>query len=208
MATLDLKADMEGDFSSDGISIRRYQVTDIPLLHEAVRESISEISPWMPWCHPDYSMEDSAAWVLSRDEAWANEVEHSFVITDAETGAFLGAVGLNQFNRDHQFANLGYWVRSSRAGRGVATTATLLTARFGLRKLALQRIEILAAVGNKPSQRVAEKAGAKNEGVLRNRLSLRGQPHDAVMYSLIPSDPNVSQKLLKKLPWSRRSSND
>lgn len=192
---------MEGDFSSDGISIRRYQVTDIPLLHEAVRESISEISPWMPWCHPDYSMEDSAAWVLSRDEAWANEVEHSFVITDAETGAFLGAVGLNQFNRDHQFANLGYWVRSSRAGRGVATTATLLTARFGLRKLALQRIEILAAVGNKPSQRVAEKAGAKNEGVLRNRLSLRGQPHDAVMYSLIPSDPNVSQKLLKKLPW-------
>lgn len=201
MATLDLKADMEGDFSSDGISIRRYQVTDIPLLHEAVRESISEISPWMPWCHPDYSMEDSAAWVLSRDEAWANEVEHSFVITDAETGAFLGAVGLNQFNRDHQFANLGYWVRSSRAGRGVATTATLLTARFGLRKLALQRIEILAAVGNKPSQRVAEKAGAKNEGVLRNRLSLRGQPHDAVMYSLIPSDPNVSQKLLKKLPW-------
>lgn len=208
MATLDLKADMEGDFSSDGISIRRYQVTDIPLLHEAVRESINEISPWMPWCHPDYSMEDSAAWVLSRDEAWANEVEHSFVITDAETGAFLGAVGLNQFNRDHQFANLGYWVRSSRAGRGVATTATLLTARFGLRKLALQRIEILAAVGNKPSQRVAEKAGAKNEGVLRNRLSLRGQPHDAVMYSLIPSDPNVSQKLLKKLPWSRRSSND
>lgn len=201
MATLDLKADMEGDFSSDGISIRRYQVTDIPLLHEAVRESINEISPWMPWCHPDYSMEDSAAWVLSRDEAWANEVEHSFVITDAETGAFLGAVGLNQFNRDHQFANLGYWVRSSRAGRGVATTATLLTARFGLRKLALQRIEILAAVGNKPSQRVAEKAGAKNEGVLRNRLSLRGQPHDAVMYSLIPSDPNVSQKLLKKLPW-------
>lgn len=201
MATLDLKADMEGDFSSDGISIRRYQVTDIPLLHEAVQESISEISPWMPWCHPDYSMEDSAAWVLSRDEAWANEVEHSFVITDAETGAFLGAVGLNQFNRDHQFANLGYWVRSSRAGRGVATTATLLTARFGLRKLALQRIEILAAVGNKPSQRVAEKAGAKNEGVLRNRLSLRGQPHDAVMYSLIPSDPNVSQKLLKKLPW-------
>jgi len=129
--------------------------------------------------------------VLSRDEAWANEVECSFVITDAQTGAFLGAVGLNQFNRDHQFANLGYWVRSSCAGRGVATTATVLAARFGLRTLALHRIEILAAAGNRPSQRVAEKAGAKKEGVLRNRLSLRGQPHDAVMYSLIPSDPNV-----------------
>jgi RimJ/RimL family protein N-acetyltransferase len=182
---------METDFSSDGISLRRYQVTDIPLLYEAVRESISEISPWMPWCHPDYSMEDSETWVLARDEAWANEVEHSFVITDAQTGAFLGAVGLNQFNRDHRFANLGYWMRSSRARRGAATTATLLTARIALRTMALQRIEILAAVGNRASQRVAEKAGAKKEGVLRNRLSIRGLPHDAVMYSLIASDLNV-----------------
>ena len=177
---------MEAEFSSDGVSIRRYRATDVSLVYEAVRESINEISPWLPWCHSDYSMEDSSAWVLSRDEAWANEVERSFVITDAQSGAFLGAVGLNQLNRDHQFANLGYWVRSSRAGRGVATTATLLTARFGLRTLALQRIEILAAVGNRPSQRVAEKAGAKKEGVVRNRLSIRGQPHDAVMYSLIP----------------------
>src|SRR6185295_10704538 len=149
---------MEAEFSSDGISIRRYRVTDVTLVYEGVRESISEISPWMPWCHPDYSMEDSETWVLSRDEAWANEVEHSFVITDAKTGAFLGAVGLNQFNRDHQFANLGYWVRSSRARRGAATTATLLLARFGLRTMGLQRIEILAAVGNRASQRVAEKA--------------------------------------------------
>jgi RimJ/RimL family protein N-acetyltransferase len=113
------------------------------------------------------------------------------VITDSQTGAFLGTVGLNYFNRDHQFANLGYWVRSSRTGRGVATTATLLTARFGLRVLGLQCIEILAAVGNKASQRVAERAGAKKEGVLRNRLSIRGLAHDAVMYSLIASDLNV-----------------
>ena len=79
---------MEDDFSSDGISIRRYQVTDIPLVYEAVRESINEISPWLPWCHPDYSMEDSSTWVLSRDEAWANEVECSFVITDAPARGF------------------------------------------------------------------------------------------------------------------------
>lgn len=182
---------IEAELSSDRITLRRYRPADITSVYEAVRESIREISPWMPWCHPDYSMEDSSAWVLSRDEAWANEVEHSFVITDTQTGALLGAVGLNYFNRDHQFANLGYWVRSSRTGQGVATAATLLTARFGLRTLGLQRIEILAAVGNKASQRVAEKAGATNEGVLRNRLSIRGLSHDAVMYSLIPSDPNV-----------------
>jgi ribosomal-protein-serine acetyltransferase len=179
---------METEFSSDGITIRRYRVADVPLIHEAVRESINELSPWMAWCRPDFSMEDSSRWVLSRDEAWATEIEYSFVITHTQTGAFLGSVGLNYFNRDHQFANLGYWVRSSCTGRGVATSATILTARFGLRDLGLQRIEILAAVENKASQRVAGKARAKKEGVLRNRLSIRGQSHDAVMYSLTAAD--------------------
>lgn len=182
---------MELELSSDGITLRRYRATDVPLVYEAARESISEISPWMSWCHPDYSIEESATFVLSRDDAWAHQVDYSFVITDSETGTFLGSVGLNYFNRDHLFANLGYWVRTSRTRRGAATTATILTARFGLRDLGLQRIEIVVAVANKASQRVAEKAGARKEGVLRNRLSIHGQPHDAVMYSLIAADLKI-----------------
>jgi ribosomal-protein-serine acetyltransferase len=182
---------MEPELSSDGITLRRYRAADIPLVHEAARESISEISPWMSWCHPDYSIEESATFVLSRDDGWAHQVDYSFVITDSETGTFLGSVGLNYFNRDHLFANLGYWVRTSRTRRGAATTATILTARFGLRDLGLQRIEIVVAVANKASQRVAEKAGARKEGVLRNRLSIHGQPHDAVMYSLIAADLKI-----------------
>ncbi len=70
-----------------------------------------------------------------------------------------------------------------------ATRAVRLLARFGFEELGLGRIEIVAAVGNKASQRVAEKAGAHREGVLRRRLCLHDEYHDAVMYSLIPDDP-------------------
>ncbi len=52
----------------------------------------------------------------------------------------------------------------------------------------LDRIEILAAVGNKRSQRVAQKLGASREGLLRNRLVIHGQAHDAVVFSLIGSE--------------------
>jgi len=48
----------------------------------------------------------------------------------------------------------------------------------------LVRLEILVAISNLPSQRVAEKAGAVREGVLRRRLLLHGVSHDAVMFSL------------------------
>ena len=85
-------------------------------------------------------------------------------------------------------ANLGHWVRSSRVKHGVATKAAVLLAQFGLRQLELNRIEILVAIENGASQRVAEKVRAKREGILRHRLLLHGDPHDAVMFSLIPTD--------------------
>jgi len=91
-------------------------------------------------------------------------------------------------NRVHQMANLGYWVRTSAAGRGVATRAARLVARFGFAQLDLHRIEILAAVDNIGSQKVAEKAGAVREGVLRKRLLINGESQDAVIFSLLPED--------------------
>ncbi len=182
---------MKDELSDNFIRLRRYRVADVPLLFAAVRESIKEISRWMEWCHPAYSIEESSTWVLSRDEAWASGAEYGFVITDAQTGMLLGGVGLNFLRRENQSANLGYWVRTSQAGRGVASAATILTARFGFEELGLTRIEIVAAVGNLASQRVAEKVGATREGVLRNRLIINGQPHDAVMFSLVPQDVNL-----------------
>jgi RimJ/RimL family protein N-acetyltransferase len=54
--------------------------------------------------------------------------------------------------------------------------------------LKLIRIEIVAAVGNLASQRVAEKAGAVREGVMRKALLVRDTAHDAVLTSLIEED--------------------
>ena len=104
-------------------------------------------------------------------------------------------MGLNFFNRVHQVANLGYWVRTSATGRGVATKAAHLVARFGFAQLGLHRIEILAAVDNIASQRVAEKVGAVREGVLRKRLLINGESLDAVMFSLLPEDVGLSAGL-------------
>lgn len=39
--------------------IRRYAAADAAALHEAARESVAEIFPWMPWCHPGYSIEEA-----------------------------------------------------------------------------------------------------------------------------------------------------
>ena len=174
---------------SDGRArIRRYRAGDVDALFEAAAESIAEVYPWLPWCRPGYTRDESAEWVGARDEAWETAAAYSFVIEEVETREFIGGCGINQIDWVHLRANLGYWVRTSLAGRGFATAAALLCARFSFEDLRLQRVEIVAAVDNGASRRVAEKIGAKREGILRRRLLLHGKAHDAVSYSLVRED--------------------
>jgi len=173
---------------TDGeIVARPYRPDDIPAVYEAARESIPELSRWMPWCHANYAIEETTAFILSRPDGWARDAEYGFGVFRRD-GRFLGGVGMNFVNRVHQLANLDYWVRTTETGHGVASRAARLVAGFGIEKLKFQRLEILAATGNLPSQRVAEKAGAVKEAVLRQRLRLHGQPVDAVLYSLVAGD--------------------
>ena len=79
----------------------------------------------------------------------------------------------------------GYWVRSSATGQGVATAAVALVRDWGFAKTNLVRMEVLIAVDNAASRRVADKAGAVYEGTLRRRLLVHGTRHDAAMYTFV-----------------------
>ncbi len=174
---------------TDGrICLRPCLPTDADMIHTAVRESITELVRWVPWCPPDYSMAHCRPWLETRAEAWTRGDEFDFVVLDEIDGAFLGGCALNDINRTHNFANLGYWIRTSCSGQGVATAAARLIAKFGFEQLGFTRIEIVAAVANTASQRVAERIGATREGIQRNRHVVNGTIYDAVMYSLIPTD--------------------
>jgi RimJ/RimL family protein N-acetyltransferase len=142
----------------------------------------------MPWCHPDYSIEETRTWVESRAEAWEAGKEYDFAIFEAGMGKYLGGCGLNNIDNTNRIANLGYWVRTSRTKKGIATAATRLLTKYGIENLKLNRIEILVAIDNKQSQRVAEKAVATREGILRNRITIHEKVFDAMMFSFIPGD--------------------
>lgn len=179
---------MDVELSDESILLRPYREADAEKLYEAVRESIPEVSRWLPWCHENYSITESREFIAARNVSSQGDEWYSFAIFEKSSGDFVGGVGLNFINRVHQFANLGYWVRTSATGRGFATRATRLAARFGFEHLGLQRIEIVAAVDNISSQRVAEKAGARHEGLARKRLLIGELAHDAMIYSLVAED--------------------
>ena len=170
------------------IGIRRFQLEDVSSLFSAARESMAQLQLWTAWCGPDYSLGDSLDFVMSCDEDWQAGRKYNFVIYDRADGAFVGSIGLSEVNREHGFAKLGYWVRSSRAGQGVANASIRLVSRFAFEELELNRLELIIAKGNGASIRVAEEVGANREGVLRDRILFKGRPEDAVMYSLVAED--------------------
>jgi RimJ/RimL family protein N-acetyltransferase len=174
--------------SDASIGLRRFRLEDVPSVYNAIRESMLQLSAWMVWAHPDYSMEDTRAFVLKCGPGWEKGEQYSFAIVDLQDGQLLGSVGLSAVNRAHGFANLGYWVNTRKTRHGVATTATRMAAQFSFETLALNRVELLVPSANVASQRVAEKAGAKREGLLRKRLQLNGIAHDAFVYSFVPED--------------------
>ncbi len=173
---------------SGNIGIRPFRPDDAGPVYQAVEESRAAVAPWMPDLAAVPSVEAVGAWINATLTGRAAGHMFHCAIVDVPTDTFLGGCGLTHLHATHRFANLSYWVRSSQVRRGVATTATRLLAAWGFAHVHLHRIEIVVALENTASRRVAEKAGARYEGVLRNRIWVHDHPHDAVMFSLIPED--------------------
>lgn len=181
---------MRTEIYGERIMLKRYEKSFAALLFEAAVESRrnAEFSSWMPWCHADYAIAESESFIEKVIENWRDETEFGYAIFDTKNGDFLGGAGLNQPNRNHKFYNLGYWIRVSKQNRGTASQAARILAKAAFEDLPINRIEILTAVENIPSQKTAEKAGAMREGILRKRLVIGGRLHDAVMFSFVGED--------------------
>lgn len=176
---------------ADGrLHLRPWQDGDATALLDAVRESTGSVGRWLPWCHAGYGLDDARAWVVHCQAGWRSGEHFAFPVFDAVSGELLGSVGLSRCDRLRRSANMGYWVRQSRHGQGVAAAAAVLVARFGFERLGLARIEIVVLPDNQPSRRTAEKIGARFEAIERQRLWLGEQPRDAVVYALTQQDPD------------------
>ena len=86
---------------------------------------------------------------------------------------------------------IGYWVRTSRVGRGYVQEAVRAIARMAFDVLGAARLEILCNDRNVRSWRVAERCGFTLEGVLRSHArEVDGTLRDTRVYARLPADPD------------------
>jgi RimJ/RimL family protein N-acetyltransferase len=149
---------------TDGIvTVRAPRETDIPALVAACQDP--EIPRWTRVPSP-YTREDAERFLaIAATEARAGEGV-ALAVADAGDDHFLGTIGLMELN-GAGYGEIGFWIARAARGRGATTRAVVLVRDWARDELGLTTIEILSHRDNRPSQRVAERAGFTDVGELR-----------------------------------------
>jgi RimJ/RimL family protein N-acetyltransferase len=171
---------------TDGhITLREWTPDDVEAMIAPLNEA--EIARWTRVPSP-YTRTDAEEF-LTRTEAQREAgYELALAIVSARGGDLLGSMSVRVASIENLRGELGYLVFEHARGRAVAPRAVALLAGHAFDRLGLRRIEILTAVGNRASQRVAEKAGFTREGVLRSYMDNGGERLDMVSWSLLPHE--------------------
>lgn len=180
------------------VGLRAGHVVLRPFVHDdadafvaAVLESVDSVSPWLPWCHAQYSRAEALRWFAFAEAQALAGSAYEFGVFDAMDARLLGGAGLNEIDAQRKSANIGYWVRRSAQRQGVALACMQALRRCAFEQLRLQRAEIVAAVGNDASAGVARKAGARYEGITPARLTIRETAHDAHIFAFTHTEPRT-----------------
>jgi len=171
--------------AAEGLTLRPWRESDADAVYAACQDP--EIVRWTTIPFP-YERAHAISYVgpVSAD-AWEHKTAANFAVVDAD-GTLVGSFGLVRMDPPQGVAEVGYWVAPGARRRGVACRAAAAVTQWALRDVGFARVELLAAVDNTGSRRVAERIGFAQEGVLRSAGAGRGERVDLVMYSRIAND--------------------
>lgn len=171
---------------TERLVLRAPQWDDGPALNEAIRDSLEDLRPWMPWAQQAPALEASQENVRRARLRFLAGEDLRLHMVLKDTGAFVGSSGLHRPDWDARHFEIGYWVRSGYGGRGLVTEAVAAIEAYAAAHLAAERLEIRCDARNLRSRRVADRRGFVLEGRLRHeRRDVVGDLTDTLVYAKV-----------------------
>ncbi len=170
------------------LRLRPVRPGDGPVINAAVLESLPELRPWMPWAERAPSVEDSEEVARRMWAAFLARTELNWAFFLGETEELAGVGGIHNVDWRVPRGEIGYWVRTRLAGRGLVREAVEALTRLGFGHLGLARIEIRCDPRNERSAHVARAAGYQLEATLRcESRGLEGGLRDTLVFARVAS---------------------
>ena len=166
--------------------LRPFRRRDTEALYRAVSASRTELSEYLPWAAKTYSKARAASFIKDSMHSWREGRAYDFAIRRPESpGYHVGNVSVWHLSRTFRSGEIGYWIRTSETGIGIATEVARAVLKIGFDDLGMHRLILRIALGNLPSERVARKLGFVREGVLREEIKVGNRWLDHSVWGLL-----------------------
>ena len=107
------------------------------------------------------------------------------LVLEDKDGHFVGYSGFRCIDDEYIDAEVGYMMHPSAQGKGFATEALQRIAKWGIAKYGIRKFIAYCDVENIGSQRVLQKNGFKQEGVLREHVQNGDRWVDDCVFGLL-----------------------
>jgi ribosomal-protein-alanine N-acetyltransferase len=190
------------------VVLRPYRRTDADAWSEVRRANRAWLEPWesSPPGRWDEINSPSAFRYLHREQRRSARRGESmpFAVCLREGGRerLVGHVNLgNIVRRAFCSSYVGYWIDGRVAGRGIIPTALALTVDHAFTAAGLHRVEINIRPENKPSRRVVEKLGFREEAYHPRYMHIDGAWRDHIGYAMTSEEVAAEGGLMAR--WRR-----
>lgn len=138
------------------LMLRQLGLDDARRLFELVDGDREYLGRWLPWVEKTKREADTEAFIGStlKSRQYGSEYGYGIFVDEKLSGHITLRAG-----KSGQDPEIGYWIASQAAGKGVVSKIVLELTRLGHEKVGLKKIVILAEPDNTASNRVAEKCG-------------------------------------------------
>ena len=188
---------------SDTRELRVLEDSDAPELYAVIEANRAHLAQWLPWA-PGQTLDATRAFIAHTRKQLSGNDGFQCAILDA--GRIIGVVGFHRVDWANRGTSIGYWLAAREQGRGTMTLAVRALIDWAFDGWALNRVEIRAAVDNRPSRDVLRRLGLREEGVLRGVERIGGRYLDHVVYAVLASEWGNTTAVPSNVPARRSES--
>lgn len=181
--------DFPDELETERLTVRAPRFGDGAEMHEAVRESIDNLRPWMPWAQTLPSPEEDQERMRAERLSFLARENLMLLLFLKGTDTLVGSSGLHRINWQVPKFEIGYWVRRRFQGKGYISEAVVGITQFAFDVLGARRVEIRVDDRNKRSWRIPERLGFSLEAILQNdERDVDGNLRNTRIYARVKMD--------------------
>ena len=164
---------------------------DLLLLHQNMAHELCQLvdanrnylTQWLPWVPTSTTASNYQAFIKHSLSQYA--AGDAMVCGIVYQQKLVGIAGFNTIDRQLGRAELGYWLCASQQGKGIMTRTCRFLIDYAFTELDLHKVQLSAAVTNKPSRQVAKRLGLQLEGVITRAEKVGDEVVDHAVYGLL-----------------------